>query len=219
MKTIAIANLKGGTGKTTSAAYLAHAFQQLGRSVLIVDADPQAQLLSWSERADFPMPAIWLPDQNLHRKLAGITAGKGYDVAIIDTPPIYEHARGKDQDQEQRRAHGIVLSALRAADAVLVPLSPSMMELEGVPRILEAIAQAAAARGDAGPAVRVSLNRTVWNLGMNRVTRRQLVALGCQVLTTEIPFKPAHVGQAYGGPISGQLHGYFSVAKDMENAQ
>lgn len=218
MKTITMANLKGGTGKTTSAAYLAHAFQQLGRSVLIVDTDPQGQLVSWAERADFPMPALWLPDENLHRKLPGIVAGKGYDVAVIDTPPIYQH-RGKAPDADQRRAHSIVLSALRAADAVLVPLSPMMIELEGIPRVLEAIAQATAARGDAGPAVRVSLNRYSWNLGMNRVCKRQLVALGCQILTTEIAYKPASVGQAYGGPITGQLHGYLSVALDMEKAQ
>jgi chromosome partitioning protein len=218
MKTIAIANLKGGTGKTTSAAYLAHAFHQLGQRALLVDADPQAQLLSWSQTAgaDFPMPAVWLATPNIHRQLPGIDT-RPFDVAIIDTPPIYDHSRTKvEKTQEQRRAHGIVVSAMRAADVVLVPLSASMMELQGIPRVLEAINQASEARGDGKPLVRFSLNRSVWNLSMNGIARKHLKSIGCELLTTEIPFRPATIGQAFGGPITGKLHGYLSIAMDLE---
>ena len=48
---IALANLKPGTGKTTSAVWLAHVFAHVGNSVLLVDADPSGSALEWSDLA------------------------------------------------------------------------------------------------------------------------------------------------------------------------
>ena len=52
IRVVTIANLKGGSAKTTSAAFLAHAFHERGRKVVLVDADPQGSALRWHGLAD-----------------------------------------------------------------------------------------------------------------------------------------------------------------------
>ena len=47
MPTIVIANEKGGTGKTTTAASVAACLAERGESVLVVDLDRQANLTAW----------------------------------------------------------------------------------------------------------------------------------------------------------------------------
>lgn len=53
---LTLGNRKGGVGKSTSAVYLATGLARLGRT-LIVDADAQGSILSWSEDAGETFPA------------------------------------------------------------------------------------------------------------------------------------------------------------------
>jgi chromosome partitioning protein len=109
---IAVANLKGGTGKTTTAVHLAIGLARTGRT-LLVDGDPQASALAWSEdAADLPMTVIAWPTRDLARRVAQVAGD--YTHIVIDTPPGHE---------------AIVRQALMAADTLIVTLAPSLMEV------------------------------------------------------------------------------------------
>ena len=76
---VALLNLKPGTGKTTSAIWLAHIFVQAGKHVLLVDADPSGSALEWSDlaamdpgvppKAAFPFKIVALPSRGLHLRV------------------------------------------------------------------------------------------------------------------------------------------------------
>jgi len=121
---LALANLKPGTGKTTSAVWLAHVFAEAGNRVLLVDADPSGSALEWSDLAAmspgarppaaFPFRIVALPSPEMHRRVPEIAQTD--DVVIIDAPQLEDHA-------------AIALSALRYADEILIPCAPSPIEI------------------------------------------------------------------------------------------
>ncbi|MDW8397900.1 MAG: ParA family partition ATPase [Acetobacteraceae bacterium] len=122
---IAVAQRKGGAGKSTVAANLAAALAASGRQVGLLDTDPQGTLTRWhAERQAsaaraaalaFEAPSGWRVPATLDRM-------RGLDAVILDTPP---HA-----DTDAR-------IAIRAADLVLVPLQPSPADLWAVEGTLE----------------------------------------------------------------------------------
>lgn len=123
---VAVAQRKGGAGKSTVAATLATSLALAGRRVALLDTDPQKTLSRWQqERAkagsraaalSFEDPAGWRIPATLDR------LKPGHDALVLDTPP---HA-----DSDAR-------IAIRAADLVLVPLQPSPADLWAMEATLE----------------------------------------------------------------------------------
>ena len=152
---LALANLKPGTGKTTSAVWLAHVFAQVGNRVLLVDADPSGSALEWSDLAAmdpritpqqaFPFRLVALPSRDLHRRLPGIA--RDDDVVIIDTPQIEDHA-------------AIARSALRYADEIVIPCAPNPIEINRTTPVRDEIAEVEPVR-DRPARAAVLLNRCI----------------------------------------------------------
>ena len=116
MTTIAIISQKGGAGKTTLALHLAAAAQDGGRTVLVIDTDPQATASQWASwRRDAPPEVIDSPPPRLAAKIAAATA-QGAELIVVDTPP---HA-----DSAARAAE--------LADLVLIPCRPSAFDLSAI---------------------------------------------------------------------------------------
>jgi chromosome partitioning protein len=116
-KVIAVAQQKGGAGKTMLAAQLAVALAEGGK-VALLDIDPQGSLTLWSKlRAGAPKAVNGITIATVSGWRLGTELEKlkaAHDVVLIDTPPVI--------DSDARRA-------IRAADLVLIPLNPSPPDL------------------------------------------------------------------------------------------
>ena len=125
MKTVAVINMKGGTGKTTLTLHLAVAAAQLGR-VAVLDLDPQQSAAKWGDRraADEPVVLAVAPTR-LPQELDRVSAA-GADVVMIDTPP----RAGSDNAAQ---------AAARAADLVVIPCRPAILDLEATAATAESI--------------------------------------------------------------------------------
>src|SRR5271165_2274891 len=207
---LALANLKPGTGKTTSAVWLAHIFVQAGNRVLLVDADPSGSALEWADlaamdrrlappQAAFPFRVVALPSRDLHRRVPEIAEAD--DVVIIDTPQLEDHA-------------AIALSALRYADEIVIPCAPSPIEINRTTPVREEIAEVAAAR-DRPARWAVLLNRCVARAHSTADAREALAGLGYDVLGTAVPRLEVYA-QSFGRPVPGSGRGVWRrVARDL----
>jgi chromosome partitioning protein len=120
MYTIALANQKGGCGKTTTAMNLAGGLTKAQYRVRVVDADPQASATIWSlARGQGSLPFDVITARQLKGRFAALADGE-YDVNLVDCPPGVTDT----QDDAGRFAR----AAIHGADAILVPLRPSALD-------------------------------------------------------------------------------------------
>ncbi len=116
-KIIAVAQQKGGAGKTMIAAQFGVALAQGGK-VALLDIDPQASLTAWgrlratAHKAGPGLEVFTVSGWRLANELEKLKSA--HDYVLVDTPPAI--------DSDARRA-------IRGADIVLVPLNPAPPDL------------------------------------------------------------------------------------------
>ncbi len=128
MQTILVANPKGGSGKTTLATNVAGWLAGKRRDVVLRDLDPQRSATEWLQRRPELFPRI----AGLERDGKHAAKDSDHDWRVVDSPA---------------GLHGDDLrDAIRRADVMLVPLTPSAFDMAAAVHFLSAIQEVKAIR-------------------------------------------------------------------------
>ena len=165
-KSIAVANQKGGVGKTTTAVNLAAIIANLGHRVLLVDADPQGNATSGIgvQRGSFrrnmyhavvldePLSAVILP--TMIKSLDVVPSSKdlaGAEIELVDVEQREFRLKRALATVEENYDYIIIdcppslglltLNALTAAKSLLVPIQCEYYALEGVTELFDTLAR------------------------------------------------------------------------------
>jgi chromosome partitioning protein len=212
---LAVANEKGGCGKTTTTINIAGGLQKVGYTVEVVDADLQASATHWSLNKGQRLPFNVSTARNVgsFSKLRSLPV----DFVLVDCPP---GAASSDEG----KSNAFVREAVRRSDAILVPLRASMLDFRAASSFVDLLAQ------DKPPAVKTAVLINDLQLGtllskQAHKTARDLFSIipGALVLQSAISHRTviaevSGAGQTifdYASPRHPAVQEYINLTKEL----
>ena len=196
MQILAIIGQKGGSGKTTATLGLAVEAFLAGRSVAVIDLDPQTTAANWSDRRGKETPVVVSCQVSRLPQVLDAAAKEDVDLAIIDTP-------GKSTDA--------LIAAAKAANFVLMPLQPQLYDIETLSGLKDVLTLAG------NPPSAVLVNRAPVQGKRHTETQEAAMAQGFAVCPVVIYARAAHGDAGNIGQTATEHEPKGKAAQEMAN--